>query len=95
MYPRISPWQVLDLEDAVRAGMPFFAERGLTAGCKESRKGGAILYGLHTAGTRERSLGDPPLLAMYTDSDLSSDMSLCGLLADGLRPSKSGAIWAA
>jgi len=75
---------VLELEDAVREGLPFFAERGLTAGCKESRKGGAILYGLLKASTREVPNAELPRLAMYTDSDLSSDMSLCGLLAAGL-----------
>ena len=77
---------VLDLEDAVRDGVAFFAERGLKAGCKESRKGGAILYGLHTAASRAAAAGNAavPALAMYTDSDLSTDMSLCGLLAAGV-----------
>lgn len=74
---------VLDLEDAVKEGMPYFKERGLTAGCKQSRKGGAILYGLHYAATQPAP-GTAPKLVMYTDSDLSTDMSLCGLLADGL-----------
>ena len=59
---------VLDLEDAVRDGVAFFAERGLKAGCKESRKGGAILYGLHTAASRAAAAGNAavPALAMYT-----------------------------
>lgn len=76
--------KILDLEDAVREGVPFFQERGLKAGCKDSRKGGAILYGLYTAAKREVAPGSPPLLAMYTDSDLSTDMSLCGVLAHGV-----------
>ena len=76
--------KVIELEDAVKQGLPYFAERGLKSGCKESRKGGAILYGLYTAATREVKPGSPPLLAMYTDSDLSTDMSLCGVLAHGI-----------
>lgn len=76
--------KVLDLEDAVKEGLPYFTERGLKTGCKESRKGGAILYGLYTAATRQVAAGAPPLLAMYTDSDLSTDMSLCGVLAHGV-----------
>jgi hypothetical protein len=76
--------KVLDLEDAVREGIAYFSERGLTEGCKQSRKGGAILYGLyHAAQTRRADTGTPSLV-MYTDSDLSTDMSLCGLLADGI-----------
>lgn len=61
-------------------------ERGLTAGCKESRKGGAILYGLQRAAqdAASASISSVPRLVMYTDSDLSSDMSLCGLLASGI-----------
>lgn len=76
--------KVLELEDAVREGVPYFMERGLTKGCKESRKGGAILYGLYTVANRPVKPDAPPLLAMYTDSDLSTDMSLCGVLAHGV-----------
>ena len=75
--------KVLDLEDAVTQDMDFFKQRGLTKGCKESRKGGAILYGLHTAGSQPDINTGKPKLVMYTDSDLSTDMSLCGLLAAG------------
>ena len=60
--------KVLELEDAVREGVPYFQERGLKAGCKESRKGGAILYGLYTAATRQVAPEAPPQLVMYTDS---------------------------
>jgi len=76
--------QVIELEDAVKEGLPYFAERGLKTGCKDSRKGGAILYGLYLAGQRKQEPDAPPVLAMYTDSDLSTDMSLCGLLANGI-----------
>eukprot|EP00009_Paramoeba_aestuarina_P006309 CAMPEP_0201518414 /NCGR_PEP_ID=MMETSP0161_2-20130828/9269_1 /ASSEMBLY_ACC=CAM_ASM_000251 /TAXON_ID=180227 /ORGANISM="Neoparamoeba aestuarina, Strain SoJaBio B1-5/56/2" /LENGTH=471 /DNA_ID=CAMNT_0047916191 /DNA_START=51 /DNA_END=1466 /DNA_ORIENTATION=+ len=78
--------RVLDLEDQVKAQTPFFIDRGLKAGCKDSRKGGAILYGLKTA-AEEGAAADPAgptRLVMYTDSDLSSDMSLCGYLAHGV-----------
>lgn len=73
---------VLDLEDAVKEGIAYFTDRGLKAGCKESRKGGAILYGLYTASKKQDE--KVPQLVMYTDSDLSTDMSLCGLLASGI-----------
>ena len=73
---------VLDLEDAVKEGIAYFTDRGLKAGCKESRKGGAILYGLYTASKKQDD--KVPQLVMYTDSDLSTDMSLCGLLASGI-----------
>ena len=78
--------RLTDLEDAVRERDPFFIGRGLTAGCKESRKGGAILYGLKRAAQDAVSASSAgvPRLVMYTDSDLSSDMSLCGLLASGI-----------
>lgn len=81
--------RVLDLEDAVRDQIPFFVERGITKGCKESRKGGAILYGLYTAAAEAAfANSDRPQLVMYTDSDLSTDMSLVGELAYGSFTSK-------
>eukprot|EP01065_Artemidia_motanka_P049494 TRINITY_DN8222_c0_g1_i1.p1 TRINITY_DN8222_c0_g1~~TRINITY_DN8222_c0_g1_i1.p1 ORF type:complete len:546 (+),score=135.50 TRINITY_DN8222_c0_g1_i1:74-1639(+) len=44
---------------------------------KASQKGGAIIYGLHLA-TQKETPGKEHLI-MYTDSDLSSDLRLCGL----------------
>lgn len=76
--------RVLDLEDTVKNQTPFFVQRGITKGCKESRKGGAILYGLYTAATEAAfTQSDTPRLVMYTDSDLSTDLSLVGELAHG------------
>ena len=80
--------RVLDLEDEVKNESPFFLDRGLKSGCKESRKGGAILYGLRTASQEAKEAKEKgekrERLVMYTDSDLSSDMSLVGLLAHGI-----------
>jgi len=75
--------KVLDLCDAFKEKNPFFTERGLDEKCKKSRKGGAILYGLQQAAAIKPA-GDVPCLVMYTDSDLSTDMALCGLLSDGM-----------
>lgn len=80
---------VLGLEDAVTKSIPFFRDRGLTRGCKESRKGGAILYGLYHAASQlhingHRQHKSSMNLVMYTDSDLSLDMSLCGLLVSDI-----------
>eukprot|EP00933_Yihiella_yeosuensis_P041635 TRINITY_DN3602_c0_g1_i1.p1 TRINITY_DN3602_c0_g1~~TRINITY_DN3602_c0_g1_i1.p1 ORF type:complete len:447 (-),score=123.60 TRINITY_DN3602_c0_g1_i1:240-1580(-) len=76
---------ILDLRNAYKEKNPFFMERGLDEPCKKSRKGGAILYGLlHAASTRPYYPEDKPRLVMYTDSDLSTDMALCGLLSDGV-----------
>jgi len=76
--------RVLDLADTVSDEThdrhEFFKSRGLTAGCKQSRKGGAILYGLMEGSKCDKENA----IVMYTDSDLSTDMSLCGLLADGI-----------
>jgi len=66
----------------------FFSSRGLKAGCKDSRKGGAILYGLKLAADRAKLAAEGtanPHYVMYTDSDLSTDMALCGLLAAGMQ----------
>jgi hypothetical protein len=47
----------------------------------DSRKGGAVLYGLHVTHERseEFSKGKPHYV-IYTDSDLSSDLAMSGLL---------------
>ena len=89
---------VLDLEDAVARKILYFADRGLIAGCRQSRKGGAILCGLYTAAQTPHPASAPPLLAMYTDSDLSTDMSLYGVLAGGILnrgkcPWGRGTVW--
>eukprot|EP00930_Biecheleria_cincta_P040349 TRINITY_DN2764_c0_g1_i2.p1 TRINITY_DN2764_c0_g1~~TRINITY_DN2764_c0_g1_i2.p1 ORF type:complete len:454 (+),score=120.13 TRINITY_DN2764_c0_g1_i2:68-1429(+) len=76
---------ILDLRNAYNEKHPFFVERGLDEACKKSRKGGAILYGLlHAASTKPFYPEGKPRLVMYTDSDLSTDMALCGLLSDGI-----------
>ena len=86
--------RVLDLEDQVKNQTPFFIDRGLKSGCKESRKGGSILYGLRTAGEEAKEAKEKgekkERLVMYTDSDLSSDMSLVGLLAHGVMVAGGG-----
>jgi len=77
--------QILDLCEAYKEKIPFFMERGLDEKAKISRKGGAILYGLyHAATTKAFYPTEKPRLVMYTDSDLSTDMSLCGLLSYGI-----------
>lgn len=76
---------ILDLRNAYKEKIPFFMDRGLDEACKKSRKGGAILYGLlHAAASRPFYPDTKPTLVMYTDSDLSTDMALCGLLSDGV-----------
>lgn len=76
---------ILDLKNAYTEQIPFFMERGLDEACKKSRKGGAIMYGLHHAArTKTFYPASTPELVMYTDSDLSTDMALCGLLSYGI-----------
>mmetsp|Transcript_134697 Transcript_134697/g.336096 ORF Transcript_134697/g.336096 Transcript_134697/m.336096 type:complete len:785 (-) Transcript_134697:57-2411(-) len=49
----------------------------------DSRKGGAVLYGLYVAHERSAQLsGGKPHLVIYTDSDLSSDMAMSGSLIE-------------
>jgi hypothetical protein len=55
----------------------------LDEAAKKSRKGGAILYGLREVAKKPAVEGRPNLV-MYTDSDLSTDMALCGLLSFGI-----------
>lgn len=76
---------ILDLRSAFKEKIPFFTERGLDEACKKSRKGGAIMYGLmHAAASTPHYPATKPKLVMYTDSDLSTDMALCGLLSHGV-----------
>lgn len=79
--------RLINLQDAIDQRIPFFVRDRKLKSTKESRKGGAILYGLHWVAqnasvVKESSSG--PHLIMYTDSDLSTDMSLCGLLSAGI-----------
>jgi len=49
----------------------------------DSRKGGAVLYGLHVAHQRSTELAKGKRhLVIYTDSDLSSDMAMSGSLME-------------
>jgi len=82
--------KLLNLQEAVDQNLDFFTQRGLKS-TKDSRKGGAILYGLWYAAKNAKVDGKAgvfskgtPQLVMYTDSDLSTDMSLCGLLSAGI-----------
>jgi len=81
---------LINLQEAIDQQIPFFVEdRGLKS-TKDSRKGGAILYALQFAAKnappRRKGLFSKPAphFVMYTDSDLSTDMSLCGLLSAGI-----------
>jgi len=74
---------LLDVRDAFKNKDQFFLDRGLDEAAKKSRKGGAILYGLREVAKKAAVEGRPNLV-MYTDSDLSTDMALCGLLSYGI-----------
>lgn len=74
---------IMDVRDAFKNKDQFFLDRGLDDAAKKSRKGGAILYGLREVAKKEAVEGRPNLV-MYTDSDLSTDMALCGLLSYGV-----------
>jgi len=74
---------LLDIRDAFKNKDEFFLDRGLDEAAKKSRKGGAILYGLRHVASQPAVEGKPNLV-MYTDSDLSTDMALCGLLSYGM-----------
>jgi len=74
---------LLNLQDAIDQNIEFFKKRGLKT-TKDSRKGGAILYALMWAAQNLHTAGPKQSLVMYTDSDLSTDMSLCGLLSAGM-----------
>jgi len=74
---------LLDVRDAFKNKDEFFIDRGLDEAAKKSRKGGAILYGLRHVASQPAVEGKPNLV-MYTDSDLSTDMALCGQLSYGI-----------
>jgi hypothetical protein len=46
---------------------------------KDSQKGGAIIYGLYQAGQEGSLAWGKKHIIVYTDSDLSTDLGLCGL----------------
>ncbi len=72
-----APARVLFLEHAIARGDPAVAHLSST---DESRKGGAIRYGLHAATRRLR----PGHVALYTDADLSTHLGQSGLLVAAL-----------
>jgi len=74
---------LMDVRDAFKSNDQFFVDRGLDEAGKKSRKGGAILYGLRQVASMPAVQGKPNLV-MYTDSDLSTDMALCGKLSYGI-----------
>jgi hypothetical protein len=74
---------LMDVRDAFKNKDQFFLDRGLDEAAKKSRKGGSILYGLREV-AKKQAVGGHPNLVMYTDSDLSTDMALCGLLSFGI-----------
>jgi len=79
--------RLVNLQEAIDQQIPFFVRDRKLKSTKESRKGGAILYGLRWVAENAsvvKPVGDGPHLVMYTDSDLSTDMSLCGLLSAGI-----------
>lgn len=82
--------KLINLQEAIDQQMPYFVRDRKLKNTKESRKGGAILYGLMYAARNAPPKGagffpTPPQYVMYTDSDLSTDMSLCGVLAAGMQ----------
>lgn len=82
--------KLINLQEAIDQQMPYFVRDRKLKNTKESRKGGAILYGLLYAARNAPPKGDgffptPPQYVMYTDSDLSTDMSLCGCLSAGMQ----------
>lgn len=82
--------KLINLQEAIDQQMPYFVRDRKLKNTKESRKGGAILYGLAYAARNAPPQGagffpTPPQYVMYTDSDLSTDMSLCGLLSAGMQ----------
>jgi len=77
-YAASDETRVLFLEDAIREGLPVASR--LTS-VDDSRKGGAIRYGLWHA-TREARPGNH--VALFTDADLSTHLAQGGLLVHPL-----------
>lgn len=80
--------RLVHLQEAIDQQLLFFTRDRKLTNTKESRKGGAILYGLDWVAKHsslvKQSPSEVPHLVMYTDSDLSTDMSLCGFLSAGM-----------
>lgn len=76
--------KLINLQEAIDQDIPFFTEDRNLKSTKDSRKGGAILYALYWAAKNAPPPSGTPRFVMYTDSDLSTDMSLCGLLSAGI-----------
>lgn len=80
--------RLLNLQEATDQRLPFFVRNRNLKNTTESRMEGAILYGLGWVAKKasfvKQCSGDAPHLVMYTDSDLSTDMSLCGVLSSGI-----------
>jgi hypothetical protein len=71
--------EVVYLQTGIDEKTPPFDQLNTT---KDSRKGGAILYGLHyVAKTSEKVAGGKKHIASFYDADLSADLALIGLLA--------------
>jgi len=84
--------KLINLQEAIDQQLPMFTKDRNLKNTKESRKGGAILYGLHHVAKNAPPKpggwfggAGVPQYVMYTDSDLSTDMSLCGLLSAGMQ----------
>jgi len=87
---RMKNVKIINLQEAIDQQIPYFVRDRKLKNTKESRKGGAILYGLMYAAQNAPPKGNgifptPAQYVMYTDSDLSTDMSLCGLLSAGMQ----------
>jgi len=76
--------KLISLQEAIDQKLSFFVKDRKLRNTKESRKGGAILYALWYAAKHSAPKKNTPHYVMYTDSDLSTDMSLCGLLSAGI-----------
>eukprot|EP00927_Polykrikos_kofoidii_P026852 TRINITY_DN2383_c0_g1_i3.p1 TRINITY_DN2383_c0_g1~~TRINITY_DN2383_c0_g1_i3.p1 ORF type:complete len:494 (+),score=92.34 TRINITY_DN2383_c0_g1_i3:45-1526(+) len=70
--------RVLKLQDGIDAKSPV-AKMEKTS---DSRKGGAILYGLHEVA--KEGCGDKEHIVLYTDSDLSANCAMSGLLCSNI-----------
>ena len=70
--------KVLFLEDAIRSGLDVVAP---LKSCKESQKGGSILYGMWYA-NEHCDVKPEDHIILYTDADLSTHLGQAGLLIE-------------
>lgn len=70
--------KVMKLQDGINAGNPVAKMKST----KDSRKGGAILYGLYECG--QAGHGEKEHIVLYTDSDLSANLGMSGLLCHNI-----------